>query len=288
MTLECRDFPSWNLRYLFVSQVGLPCTTITAAAKAMFTGVTGAYGLCAFVTAAITSFATPLFAHLIPYTLKTVILVVAGVASFGICTLGSNVAGPVVGTMLGGATYAFGSNTYLAVAASFPQFTVVSFSSGCGFSVVFGPALYIALMKPLDQSWKKVFWTCMALPIGICPVWWIMLSSERRKEAERVRGLAMVRRESPSGDSTESNSTKSEFKSTTPLQVEKSCPGGFGKDRSRLGLFFKIILPHYVVPLLLCTTSAITTMLGLSPTLQDLGNFQGSPHGDLQFEICCK
>ncbi|KAH6611904.1 hypothetical protein C7974DRAFT_406540, partial [Boeremia exigua] len=40
---------------------------------------------------------------------------------------------------------------------SLAQGFVVSFSSGCGFSVVLGPSLHGTLMKPLDQSQRNVF-----------------------------------------------------------------------------------------------------------------------------------
>ncbi|KAJ4983196.1 Protein BTN1-like protein 2 [Stagonosporopsis vannaccii] len=253
--------------FLLGTLVGLPCTTITAAAKALFHGVTGAYGLCAFVTAALTSFVTPMFAHHIPLSYRTIILTVTGLASLGIC----------------GATYAFGINTYLAVAASFPQYTVVSFSSGCGFSVVLGPALYIILMGALGQSWKKVFMVCLCFPALICAVWWSLLDESGRRDAERVRRLAVTKEgslECGSGDS-----IYLQNRSHDSLPVAEETKTGFGSGISRTGLFIRIILPRYVIPLLLCTTSAIVSLLGLSPTFQNLNLFQGSPKGDLQFEI---
>ncbi|KAJ8118501.1 hypothetical protein OPT61_g532 [Boeremia exigua] len=269
--------------FLLGALVGLPCTTITAGAKAMFQGVTGAYGLCAFVTAAFTSLVAPTFAHHIPYSYRTIILTITGLASFGICTVGSNQAGPVIGTMLGGATYAFGMNTYLAVAASFPQYTVVSFSSGCGSSVVLGPALYIVLMGPLGRAWKHVFLVCLCFPVLICAVWWVLLDDAGRRDADRVRKLAITKARALECGS--SDFICLQVGSDDSLPVVKETKMGFGPGLTRTGLFFRLILPRYVVPLLFCTMGSIICILGLSPTFQNLRLFRGSPENDLQFEI---
>lgn len=227
-----------------------------------------------------------MFAHHIPFSCRTIMITTTGLASFGVCTIGSNKAGPVIGTMLGGATYAFGINTYLAVAASFPQHTIVAFSSGCGFSVVLGPALYIVLMGALEQSWRKVFAVGLCFPALICVVWWLLLDQDGRREAERVRKLAIA--EGGSLECGSSDSINLQDRSHDSLPVAEAIKPGFGSGLSRTRLFVRVILPRYVVPLLLCTGSAIISLLGLSTTFQNLNLFEGSPKGDLQFEIYCK
>src|SRR5690242_19491452 len=227
-----------------------------------------------------------MFAHHIPLSFRTIILTTTGLASFGICTIGSTKAGPVIGTMLGGATYAFGINTYLAVAASYPQYTIVSFSSGCGFSVVLGPALYIALMGALGQSWRKVFAVGLCFPALSCAVWWLLLDQGGRREAERVRKLALTKGSSLECGSTDSICLGDRYLDSLPV-AEETKPG-FNSGLSRTSLFVRVILPRYVIPLLFCTSSALVSLLGLSPTFQNLKLFKDSPTGDLQFEIYCK
>lgn len=237
------------------------------------------------MTAAFTSFVAPMFAHHIPFSYRTIILTITSLASFAICTAGANEAGPVVGTMLGGATYAFGMNTYLAVAASFPQYTVVSFSSGCGFSVVLGPALYIVLMGALGHSWKKVFLVCLCFPALICAVWWALLDEAGRRDAERVRKIATTKAGPLECGS--SDSINLQNRSCDSIPVAEETKMGFGLGLSRTSLFFRLILPRYVIPLLFCTMGAIICILGLSPSFQNLNLLRGSPEGDLQFEIYC-
>ena len=104
----------------------------TSAASSMFSGITGLWGICMSVAAAVTTFSTPLFIHHVPYNARVLISFVASVCSLVICILGSGVVGPTIGTILAGFVYAFGTSLYLSVAAFYDQRTVISFSTGSG------------------------------------------------------------------------------------------------------------------------------------------------------------
>ena len=105
---------------------------VTSAANSMFSGITGLWGICMSVAAAITTFTTPLFIHHIPYNVRVLVSFVASVLSLVICVLGSGVVGPSIGTVLAGFVYAFGTSLYLTVAAFYDQRTVIAFSTGSG------------------------------------------------------------------------------------------------------------------------------------------------------------
>lgn len=117
-----------------MQKIALPTMVVTTGANVMFTGITGVYGICLSTTAAITSFSTPLFVHLLSYNLRVMICMGASILSFVTCTLGNSEAGPTVGTIFAGFVYAFGTNTFLAVAAFYRQQTVITFSIGSGES----------------------------------------------------------------------------------------------------------------------------------------------------------
>ena len=116
----------------FRYQVPLPNMIVMTGANVMFVGITGVFGVCMSVTAAFTSFATPLFIHHFSYNIRVLVGITASVLCFIICTLGTGVAGPAVGTILAGFVYAFGSNLYLAVAAFYNKKSVILFSVGSG------------------------------------------------------------------------------------------------------------------------------------------------------------
>jgi hypothetical protein len=105
---------------------------VTSAANSMFSGITGLWGICMSVAAVITTFVTPLIVHHVPYNIRVMVGVSASLLAFAICVLGSNVAGPSVGTLFAGFVYAFGTNLYLSVAAFYDQRTVIAFSAGSG------------------------------------------------------------------------------------------------------------------------------------------------------------
>lgn len=105
---------------------------ITTGSNVFFKGITGIFGVCLSLTAAIVSFTTPLFVHQIPYDARVLVGITASILSFLVCTLGNSVGGPAMGTILAGFVYAFGCNLYLAAAAFYDQRCVVAFSTGSG------------------------------------------------------------------------------------------------------------------------------------------------------------
>ncbi|KAI1481940.1 hypothetical protein F4774DRAFT_407379 [Daldinia eschscholtzii] len=290
--------------------VGLPAMVTTTASSEMFTGITGVYEICSSVTAAVFSFSGPFLNRYIPYNYATIICTVASALSYVICTLPSplgadkgNLTGPVIGTMLAGFVYAFGTNVYMAVAAFFPPEAVLALSVGSGFSVILGPSVYIGLMAAFKQSWRRTFLVFLATIVIIPIVWWGLVEKSRRLVAERSR------RGTKTTGASETNSTNRDYPAAEENKENLKCPrnqhestiqgpvcpaenqeidttkSGFGPQRTRFKLFYKTIVPRYVVPLILCTSSATISLLGSSPSLQTLNRFRVAPAGDLQFQL---
>lgn len=127
---------------------------------------------------------------------------------------------------------------------------------------------------------------CLCFPALICAVWWALLDEAGRRDADRVRMLAVTKGSALECGSTDSICLQGRYPDGTPVAEETKA--GFGPGRTRTGLFFKLILPRYVIPLLFCTAGAVTCLLGLSPSYQNLRLFEGAPEGDLQYEIYCE
>lgn len=286
---------------------------ITTAANEMFAGVTGVYGICLDLSAAVASFSTPMFARFIPYNVCMIICTLASLLAYLICTLPQpvsdgtyfNKAGPVIGTVLAGFVYAFGSNTYMAVAAFYPPEAVLALSVGSGFSIILGPGVFIGIMSAFDQNWRKSLLLFLFTGPLIPLVWWGLFDRRGRSEAERSR-LGTLTKETSEGDSsgasTGNNTTRDtsdvevalptawagEDMSTRPNAATTSTKPGFGPTRTRSGLLFRKIMPKYVLPLLVCTTCATVSLFGVSTTTQTLERFRGRPSGDLEFEVVCE
>lgn len=111
----------------------------TSAARSMFGSTTGLFGICMSVAAAITTFSTPLLIQHVPYHTCVAVSSVAGVLSLVICTIGRDIAGPAIGTLLTGFEYAFGTSVFLSVAAFYDQRTVIAFSTGSGGTLRYDP-----------------------------------------------------------------------------------------------------------------------------------------------------
>lgn len=291
---------------------------ITTAANQMFAGVTGVYGICLDLSAAVASFSTPMFARFIPYNVCMAICTLASLLSYLLCTLpqpisdGStfNKAGPVIGTVLAGFVYAFGSNTYMAVAAFFPSEAVLALSVGSGFSIILGPGVFIGITSAFDQNWRKALLVFLFTGALIPFVWWGLFDRVGREAAELSR-LGMLRK-TASGDSTpvtdpdeninipqqgildgnvpENPTGKDEEAGVTVVTgtASTSEKPGFSATRTRRGLLFKKIMPKYVFPLLVCTTCATVNLFGVSTTTQTLERFRAKPSGDLEFEVVCE
>ncbi|KAK1564270.1 uncharacterized protein LY79DRAFT_136313 [Colletotrichum navitas] len=276
--------------------IAMPSAVITTGANVMFTGFTGVYEVCASLTGAIISVGTPFVARFIPYDVCTVICTASTALAYLIPTLPhvleggatpNNKAAPIIGTMFGGFVYAFGTNIYMAVAAFFPPEAVLALSVGSGCAIILGPGLYTAFMVGLNNDWRRTFLVFLSTTILIPIVWWIVTDPGCRAAAEksRIESLTGTRRRS---DNTDNGSD-----STEPQEAITCSVGGpienyqpaFGKHRSRVVFLIKTILPKYVLPLIFCTSSAIVTLLGTGPTLQELETFRDAPDGDMQFQL---
>ncbi|KAK9418507.1 putative Protein BTN [Seiridium unicorne] len=282
--------------------VGLPTMPITTAANQMFEGITGVYGICLSLTAAISAFAGPMVARYIPFDICTIGLTLASALAYVISTLpdplgmpvGTNKAGPVIGTMLAGFVYAFGTQNYLAVAAFFPSEAVVALSVGSGLSIILGAGVFIGLMNgAFDQNWRKSFLVFLPTVILIPIVWWFLFDKDRRVAAERSRRQSLRKSSESASTSTDPEALASQGPlgdatggNAADYAAQRSLRPGFGPHRSRKGMLIKTILPQYVLPLIICTTCAIFSLFGLAPILQTLNRFKGAPVGeDLQFQL---
>lgn len=266
----------------------------TTAANVMFTGVTGVYEVSSSLTGAFTAFGSPFVARYIPYSVGTAICTLASALSFIICTLPhplsgpaapQHLAAPIIGAMLGGSVYAYGMNLYMAAAAFFPQEAVVALSAGSSCSVILGPGLYTCIMTGLDQDWRRTLLVFLPTSIGIPLVWWGLTDPACRAAAEDSRKMSM--RGSNNGSASSSTIAQSEVASDIKEEHHERQELGFGPDRTRIGLLVKTILPRYVLPLVICTSSSIVTLLGTAPTLQMLNRFEESPDGNVQFQLAC-
>ncbi len=276
-------------------QVGLPTMPITTAASQMFDGITGVYGICLSLTAATSSFAGPMLARYLPYNVCTIILTLASAGAYIICTLpyplsdatGFNKGGPVVGTMLAGFVYAFGTQTYLAVAAFFPSEAVVALSVGSGLSIIIGSSVFIGLEKgPFHDNWRKAFLVFLPTVVFMPIIWWCLFDKSRRDAAERSRVQSLRK----SSDSSSEIDTEIGAPSAIPEYNNSGIRlrPGFGPNKTRAGMLFKLILPKYVLPLITCTSCAIFSLFGLAPALESLGRFKHAPQGDLDFHLICE
>ncbi|KAE9989817.1 hypothetical protein EG327_002205 [Venturia inaequalis] len=257
--------------------IAFPTMLVSTGANAMFPGVTGAFGVSLSCTAAVTAFTTPLFLHHINLHLRVVISLTASVLGMIVCTLGRGSTGPVIGTCLAGFVYAFSTNAYLAIAAFYDPKTVRAFSSGSGFAVVFGPGVYIALMRGLNKDWRKTYLVCLPFLLVQVMIWWLLLSKEGRRAAERSRQETKSKQFQRDAESV----------SVEPSQETAGAPeaSGFGPGKTRLGLFLKTILPVYVLPLVACTLLGIFALFGLAPIFQEKATFKNAPEGNLSYEI---
>ncbi|RYC62002.1 hypothetical protein CHU98_g4214 [Xylaria longipes] len=274
---------------------------ITTAASAMFGEITGVYGICFSLAAAASAFAGPMLARYIPYDVSTIVLTLASALAYVICTLphplalgnSGNKAGPVIGTVLAGFVYAFGSQIYLSMAAFFPSEAIVALSTGSGLSIIFGSGIFIALMdRAFDQNWRKCFLVISPTALLIPVVWWRLFDAAGRQAAEQSRRQSL-QKSHPKWSTNSSQSCDIEKPITDPLKVKdyeivETTKPGFGAQRSRTGLLLKTILPRYILPLIICTTCAILCLFGLAPALQTLHRFPDAPAGDLEFELICE
>lgn len=126
-----RAHPVHSCRPLLTAlKVPLPVATVLSASRLMFPGYTGISGIILAVPAAIVSFALPMLATRISYNIILLLNVLLGILALLFSTLGSGIAGPIIGTALAGISSALGQYLYLGVAASYDQRVVITFSLG--------------------------------------------------------------------------------------------------------------------------------------------------------------
>ncbi|KAF2429696.1 hypothetical protein EJ08DRAFT_697968 [Tothia fuscella] len=167
--------------------VPLPQMTIMSAARLMFPGITGIFGIALAVPAATAAYSLPFFAYHIPYNIVVVINIVVAILSLVTCTLGTSIAGPVVGTVLAGLGAAIGQYLYLAVAAFYPQRSVITFSIGTRVIFVVRAAMYMGFMAAFHDDWRLSIRIIAPLPLLHGLVYWLMLTPKGRKFAEETR-----------------------------------------------------------------------------------------------------
>lgn len=135
-------------------------------------------------------------------------------------------------------------------------------------------------MRGLNNDWRKTYLVCLPFLLVQVMIWWLVLSSEGRRAAERSR------------QDTKSKQFQRDAESVNvePSQETEGTPeaSGFGPGKTRIGLFLKTILPVYVLPLLVCTMVGIFALFGLAPIFQEKDTFKSAPEGNLSYEISCK
>lgn len=136
-------------------------------------------------------------------------------------------------------------------------------------------------MQAFKNKWRHAILVFLPFAFAQPCVWWIMLSSQNCIAAEQTRKAAQVR-EAERFASQGVAASSVAILSANSLTNEKI---GFGPHRTRIGLFWKIIMPQYVVPLLTCTCGAMFVLSGLAPTFQDLNSFRDAPNGALNYQL---
>ena len=111
-----------------------------------------------------------------------------------------------------------------------------------------------------------------------------MLSSQSCITAEQTRRAAQVREAERFANQIAAKSNAAIVSANFSIN-ENNDKTGFGPGRTRIGLFWKTIMPQYVTPLLTCTCGAMFVLSGLAPTFQDLNSFRDAPSGALNYQL---
>lgn len=145
-------------------------------------------------------------------------------------------------------------------------------------------------MKALSNNWHHAILAFLPFAFVQPAVWYFVLSASNRRSAEQDRQTANARdaerfeslRATKTVTATRGYATFESAVSTTSDLTVKS---GFGPGRTRIGLFWKAILPQYVLPLFTCTCGAMFMLVGLTPTFEDLHLFLGTPRDELNYQL---
>ena len=122
------------------------------------------------------------------------------------------------------------------------------------------------------------------------PVWYVMLTARNRAAAEHARQAART----DDAKRFESNVFNQNHVATKGVATVESATSSVneldfktksGPGRTRIGLFWKVIFPQYVIPLLTCTCGAMFVLAGLAPIFGSLNTFKGTPSGALNYQL---
>ncbi|KAF4303876.1 Batten's disease protein Cln3 [Botryosphaeria dothidea] len=286
--------PSNNLREWFKKDViaffimgtamALPTTILCTAAHSLFPGFTGAFMIVLAISAVATSGPMPLFLHFIPHNVRVLLIFVGSCISFFFCTLGHHIPpGQISGTSMAATVYAFATGSLLETAAFFDPKTVLAFNMGSSSSVLLGAPLFIGLMKAFNGDWKKVLLVCISTSAILPTVWFCMVSKSGRLAAEENRRSSNAARKSKRA--TNNSTPDPEATAGSPKEGATSGLSGFGPERTRTKLFWKVLFPRYVVPLAISTCLGVIALYGVVPCLMFLRAFKKVPQGELQYEL---
>ncbi|KAB2575728.1 Batten's disease protein Cln3 [Lasiodiplodia theobromae] len=284
-----RSSGSWFKRdiiafFLLGHTMALPTSILFTASHSMFPGFTGAFMIVVSLSTIATVFPTPPILRFIPHWLRVVLIFVGSCLSFYFSTLGEPriPPGQISGTSMAITVYFFAACAFHETAAFFDPRTTAAFSTGAGSSVFIGPVLYIGIMQAYNGYWRTVLLVCLCTTPLFPMVWWILVPREGRRAAEEGRRAARSKRRRSTGSSTPDQDPEKNAGMTGVAPVRTS---GFGPERTRIGLFFKVLFPTYVLPQMIAVLLGIVALFGLTPIFMYLSSFKKVPMGELQYEI---
>lgn len=141
-------------------------------------------------------------------------------------------------------------------------------------------------MKAFNGDWKKVLLVCISTSAILPIVWFCMVSKSGRLAAEENRRSSNAARKSKRA--TNNSTPDPEATAGSPKEGATSGLSGFGPERTRTKLFWKVLFPRYVVPLAISTCLGVIALYGVVPCLMFLRAFKKVPQGELQYELSCK
>ena len=145
-------------------------------------------------------------------------------------------------------------------------------------------------MRAFSNNWRYAIIVFLPFAFVQPAVWYFMLSASNRVTAEQTRKAAKARdTERFEGHIAAKTPTVTKgvatFESPVSTTSDLTARSGFGPSRTRISLFWKSILPQYVLPLLTCTCGAMFVLGGLAPTFEDLNSFRNAPRGELNYQL---
>ncbi|KAL0260301.1 battenin CLN3 protein [Diplodia seriata] len=260
----------------------------------MFPGFTGAFMIVVSLSVVATAFPTPPLLRFIPHWLRVALVFVGSCLSFYFSTLGEPKIPPgqISGTSMAATVHAFATCAFHETSAYFDPRALAAFGVGSGSAVLVGPVLYIGLMQAYSGKWRTVLLICLCVTPLFPMTWWGLVPKAGRHAAEEGRRAARSksRRRRSTGTSTPDvqDPEKDAGGGATPApppRIGGGGGGGFGPERTRAGLFFKRLLPAYVVPQAAAVMLGLVALFGLAPVFMYRYSFAAAPLGELQFQL---